>query len=104
MKKDLSKEISFLHETLHWLRETDYLIGTVELSTGGKSAKVTLSPKALEILKAIPNSVEFSQNGKTIGEELSEALSSAAKERVSELAKKALSYLFAIGWGSIGVD
>ena len=103
VRQDLSKEISFVHETLHWLRETEYLIGTVEFSSSGRSATVTLSPKALEILKAIPSSVESAQKGKTIGEELSDAIGSAAKEKVSELAKKALSYLFTIGWGSIGI-
>ena len=86
-----------------WLYETEYLIGSVGLSASGKYATVTLSPKALEILKVIPESIDEITSGKSIGDELSDALGSAAKEKVIDLAKKALSYLFTIGWGSLNI-
>ncbi|MCT8863442.1 hypothetical protein [Shewanella xiamenensis] len=102
-KQYLANEINFLHETLNWLYETEYLIGSVGLSASGKYATVTLSPKALEILKVIPESIDEIISGKSIGDELSDALGSAAKEKVIDLAKKALSYLFTIGWGSLNI-
>lgn len=93
-------ETLFLHETLHWLKATGYLIGSVELTPGGYSAALTLSPKGLEILKAIPDSIN-QNNNKSIGQELTEAFDSAAKSKVGDIAEKAMSYLFKIGWGSI---
>ena len=99
--KNLSDDFDFLYETLNWLYETGYLIGSVGLSLGGRYATVTLSPKGLEILKAMPNSVGAEAEGRSIGEELNEALNSAAKNKVSEIAGQALSYLFKIGWGSV---
>lgn len=101
---NFSDDFNFLHETLNWLYETGYLIGSVGTSVEGKYATVTLSPKALEILKAVPDVVEPGENRKSIGDELSDAFNSAAKNKVSELAGRALSYLFKIGWGAaIGV-
>jgi hypothetical protein len=99
--KNLSDEFNFLHETLHWLYETGYLIGNVGLSQTGRHATVTLSPKSLEILKIVPSSIGAGPSEISIAEELSEALNSAAKDKVSEAAGKALSYLFKLGWGSI---
>ncbi|WP_278620822.1 hypothetical protein [Ectopseudomonas oleovorans] len=101
--KNLTEELEFLHETLQWLYETGYLIGSVGLSHGGRYATVTLSPKGLEILKIVPNSISPESSGKSIADELSEALNASAKEQVGEIAGKALSYLFKIGWGSLAV-
>lgn len=100
--KNLSNELDFLHETLNWLHETGYLIGAVGASQAGRYATVTLSPKSLEILKVVPSSIGAGSSEISIAEEISEAINSAAKEKVSEAAGKALSYLFKIGWGSIG--
>lgn len=100
--ENLSNEFEFLHETLQWLHETGYLVGTVGLSHGGRYATVTLSPKGLEILKIVPSSITPELSGKSIADELSEALEASAKEKISEVAGKALSYLFKIGWGSLG--
>jgi hypothetical protein len=100
--EDLSSEFDFLHETLKWLHETGYLIGMVGHSEGGRYATVTLSPKGLEILKIVPNSISSESNGKSIADSLSEALEDSAKDKISEIAGKALSYLFKIGWQTLG--
>jgi len=99
--QDMTKEIDFVYETVNWLYETGYLIGSVKVTQLGKNAFVTLSPKSLEILKVIPSSIDDSEKGKSIGQELSEAFNSAAKEQVADVASKALSYLFKIGWGAL---
>lgn len=99
--QDMTKEFNFVYETVNWLYETGYLIGSVGVTQLGKNAFVTLSPKALEILKVIPSSIDASEKGKSIGQELSEAFNSAAKEQISDVASKALSYLFKLGWGAL---
>jgi hypothetical protein len=96
--QDLSKEIELAYETIHWLHETGYLIGSVDINRTGRYAFVTLSPKALEILKVFPTSVDAKPSGKSIGQELSEAVKSGAKSQVSALTSKALSYLFKVGF------
>ncbi|MBC3863197.1 hypothetical protein H8K32_13895 [Undibacterium jejuense] len=99
--QDITKELEFVCETVNWLYETDYLIGSVGVTELGKSALVTLSPKSLEILKVVPSSIDASEKEKSIGQELSEAFNSAAKKQITDVASKALSYLFKIGWGAL---
>jgi hypothetical protein len=99
--QDVSKELDFVYETVNWLYETGYLIGSVGNTMMGRNAFVTLSPKALEILKVVPASIDSLSAGKSIGQELSEAVKSAATSQVSDLASKALSYLFKVGWDTI---
>jgi hypothetical protein len=101
--QDMTKELEFVYETVNWLYETGYLIGTVGVTQLGKNAFVTLSPKSLEILKVVPSSIDASEKEKSIGQELSEAFNSAAKEQIADVASKALSYLFKIGWGALAV-
>jgi len=96
--QDMKSELNFVYETVKWLYETEYLIGSVETMQLGRNAFVTLSPKALEILKTIPSSVE--SKGNSIGQELSDAFKSAAKEQVANVAGKALSYFFRAGLGA----
>jgi hypothetical protein len=97
--QDMREELDFVYETANWLYETEYLIGVVGATELGKRAFVTLSPKALEILKVVPTSIEAEKT--TIGQELSEAFNSAAKDKVAAIAGKALSYLFRVGWGTV---
>lgn len=99
--QDVRKELDLVYETVNWLYETGYLIGSVGATQLGRSAFVTLSPKALEILKVVPASIDSLSAGKSIGQELSEAVRSAAKSQVSDLASKALSYLFKVGWDAL---
>ncbi len=99
--QDVSKELDLAYETVNWLYETGYLIGSVGVTQLGRNAFVTLSPKALEILKVVPASIDSTSPGKSIGQELSEAVKSAAKSQVSDLASKALSYLFKAGWDAL---
>jgi hypothetical protein len=99
--RDVSKELDLVYETVNWLYETGYLIGSVGVTQLGRNAFVTLSPKALEILKVVPASIDSQSSGKSIGQELSEAVRSAAKSQVSDLASKALSYLFKVGWDAL---
>ncbi len=98
---DKSEELDFVYQTVKWLYETGYLIGSVDVSQSGRNVCVTLSPKALEILKVVPASIDSLSAGKSIGQELSEAVKSAAKSQVSDLASKALSCLFKIGWDAL---
>jgi hypothetical protein len=95
--EDLRDEIDFVYETINWLYETGYLIGTVGLGQFGRNAFVTLSPKALEILTTVPASVDFSKPAKSIGQELTDAVKSSAKKKVGELAGQALSYAIKLG-------
>jgi hypothetical protein len=99
--EDISGELKYLFETVNWLIETGYLLGEISSTSIGKSAFATLSPKALEILKVAPSAINSEHSGKTIGEELSEAMNSAAKGQISKLASEALSYMFQIGWGAL---
>lgn len=99
--QDVTDELDLAYETVNWLFETGYLIGSVSVTQLGKSAFVTLSPKALEILKVVPAAIDSKSSGKSIGEELSDAVKSAAKSQVSEIAGKALSYLFNVGWNAL---
>lgn len=95
---DLNEELEFLWSTLTWLKETGYLIGTVEPTPRGRVATVTLSPKALEVLKAVPSTLEGKE---TLGEQLEGALNAAAKDKISEIAGKGLTSLFKYGWLAI---
>lgn len=100
--QNMTKELEFVYETANWLFETGYLIGSIGMTSHGRSAFVTLSPKGLEILKVIPTSIDDSKaKVKPIGEELSEAFNSAAKEKVADIASQALSYMFKIGWDTL---
>ncbi|MDN0084485.1 hypothetical protein QU487_17245 [Crenobacter sp. SG2305] len=99
--QDVSKELDLAYETVNWLFETGYLIGSVGVTQLGRNAFVTLSPKGLEILKAVPAAIDSKSAGKSIGQELSDAVKSAAKSQVSEIASKALSYLFKVGWDAL---
>ncbi|WP_133684235.1 hypothetical protein [Paludibacterium purpuratum] len=99
--QDVRKELDLAYETVHWLFETQYLIGTVGATNRGINAFVTLSPKALEILKIVPAAIDYKSPGKSIGQELSEAVKSAAKSQVSDLASQALSSLFKAGWNAL---
>jgi hypothetical protein len=98
--EDLKDEIELVFETVHWLYETDYLIGSVGFNQFGRNAFVTLSPKALEILKSVPESIDSKQS-KSIGQELSEAVKKSAKNKVGELASEALTYALKMGWNAI---
>lgn len=97
-KVDLKEELEFLWSTLTWLKETGYLIGTVDATHGGRVATVTLSPKALEVLKAVPSTLDGKE---TLGEQLEGALKSAAKDKIAELAGSGLTWLFKYGWLAI---
>lgn len=99
--KDLRKELDFVYETANWLYETGYLIGNVGVTHHGRNIFVTLSPKALEILKVVPVSIGSNSGNQSIGQALSDAVKSAAKAQVSDITSKALSYLFKAGLGCI---
>lgn len=99
--QDVSADLEFVYETIVWLFETGYLQGTVGVTPLGKSAFVTLSPKALEILKVIPGAIDSKSEGKTIGQELTEAVRGAAKAQVADAASRALSYLFKVSWNAV---
>ena len=95
---DAMDELDFVYETANWLFETGYLIGDVGHGRLGRRAVVTLSPKALEILKVVPSSISQQSERKSIGQEISEAAKSAAKKKVGELANEALSYVIKASW------
>lgn len=98
----LKDELEIAFDTVRWLHETEYLIGTVNPTS--KSAYVTLSPKALELLKTVPSSLAIEGVKKSIGDELEEAFKTAAKEEISNVAKRALSSLFSLGLGAITLN
>lgn len=95
----LKDELEIAFDTIRWLYETGYLIGTVNPSN--MSSYVTLSPKSLELLKTVPSSLAIEGVKKTIGDELEDAFKTAAKDQISDVAKRALSNLFSLGWGAI---
>ncbi|MFA5216758.1 hypothetical protein [Sulfuricurvum sp.] len=95
----LKDELDVAFDTIRWLYDTEYLIGSVTASS--MSSYVTLSPKALELLKTVPSSLAIEGAKKTIGDELEEAFKTAAKEQISDVAKRALSTLFSLGWSAI---
>lgn len=96
--QQLNEEFDFLYETLSWLYQTGYLLGNVGISSFGRGATVTLSPKTLELLNISITSIDKKLAAKSIGDELSDAVNTAAKEKVIELTKNSLSYLFKRGW------
>lgn len=99
--EDVKDEMDFIYETAYWLFETGYLIGSVAMTKLGRSVFVTLSPKALEVLKIIPASIDSTPAVKSIGQEISDAVKASAKKQVGELASQALTYAIKFGWNVV---
>ena len=97
--QDLRNDLDFLWATTRWLIDTGYLIGSAENGMAGRGCHVTLSPKALEVLKAAPSSISAERS---LGDDLEEAMSSAAKDKLAEIAGTGLTWLFKVGWGAVG--
>lgn len=97
-KLDLKDELDFIFHTALWLHETGYLIGYVGQMTAGRKIHVTLSVKALELLKAVPSSVNVDGLPRTFGDEILSAVKSATKKKVADAASQALSYAMQAGW------
>lgn len=98
---DLKEEILVARDTVRWLIDTGYLIGTESHDVGAYRCFVTLSPKAMEILKISPSNTKTP--GKSIGDELEDAFKSEAKTRIAGLAGEGLSMIFRLGMGAVGL-
>lgn len=99
---DLRDELDFIYDTVRWLHDTGYLLGFVGSTRSvQRHISVTLSPKALELLKAVPASVDASVTNKSFGTSLVEAVKSSAKKKVADLAGEALSYAVKAGWDTL---
>ena len=76
-----------------------YLIRSAKTEVAGRVCHVTLSPKSLEVLKAAPSSIS---GERSLGDDLEEAMSTAAKDKLAEIAGTGLTWLFNVGWGAVG--
>lgn len=97
---ELDEEITIAKDTIRWLLDTGYLLGVSEAGSGGYYNSLTLSPKALEVLRIAPSSTRAP--GKSIGDELEDAFKSEAKSKLAGLASEGLSMLFRFGMGAFG--
>lgn len=82
----LNADGRFFAATAEWLREAGY-VRFSEISQDGYVQKAVLSAKALEVLKAIPNSLTSS----SIGEQLQEAAKGGMLDALKGLTNEALS-------------
>lgn len=98
---DLRDELDFIYETVHWLFQTGYLIGTVGTTELGRNIFVTLSPMALEVLKIVPESIDSTPAAESFGARISQAVKAAATKQIGDIASQALSYAVKFGWNSI---
>jgi len=75
-------DLEFCYATLEWLAEAGYVaVGTLHNSG---AAKVTLTPKALEVLKVVPESLTAKRSiGDLLVEKVGEGALSAAGQLVS---------------------
>ncbi|MBN3561233.1 hypothetical protein [Aliamphritea spongicola] len=99
--EDFTEEFECLRATMLWLHETGYLLGRVGATSGGFEGVVTLSPKALELLKVIPAALADEAESRSFGDALIDAVNGAAVDKVGELAGDALSYLYKFGMESV---
>ncbi|MFM2607696.1 hypothetical protein AAFX30_08730 [Vibrio chagasii] len=86
------QEVDFLLDTALWLIDSGFLYGKIENEVAGfytskKCIDITLSPKGLELLKLVPNSLEVSQN---LGDKLVDTINQGAKDAGSKLVSEAL--------------
>jgi hypothetical protein len=99
---DVREELDFIYDTVRWLHESGYLIGHVGNTRAlSRWISVTLSHKALELLKAIPASVEANTASKSFGSSLIDAVKSSATTKVADLAGDALTYAAKLGWSAV---
>ncbi len=85
---DMSElEYTIARESVNWLIQAGYLWhrGETELTTKG----VTLTPKGLEVLNAIPDGLKSKVS---IGEQLSKGVKSLGKETAISIVKAGLNY------------
>lgn len=87
---DPDADSGLIWATLEWLEETGY-IRSKSKAMGRQMHSVTLRPKALEALRAVPNSIDPEQ---TIGEGLVEASRSGTRDAVRRLASESLTAIF----------
>lgn len=77
----------FFDNTIQWLIESGYVVSRYSSSYPCTFASCTLTAKALEVLKAIPQSV----GGETLGGRLTAAAKDGATSKLKELAGEVLS-------------
>lgn len=90
-------ESDFFNSTVEWLMHAGF-IRYKEINFGGRANGCVLTAKGLEILKAIPKSLEPS-----LGEKLIEASKSGVVEQVRSLTGQALSYGVSLALSATGI-
>ncbi|KWH65156.1 hypothetical protein [Burkholderia anthina] len=78
--RDVMEELDFFCSTVRWLKRAGYVDYSSEADSGAFGA-VVLTPKALEILKATPTSLQASQ---ALGDYLVDSVRSGASDAVKQ--------------------
>ncbi|MCA8285785.1 hypothetical protein [Burkholderia vietnamiensis] len=94
---DIAYELDFFCNTLRWLRRADYIHYADEIN-GGTFNGVVLTAKALEILKATPQSLRQS---KPLGDYLVDSARSGATDALKQGVTAALSAGAVMAWHAL---
>ncbi|WP_175739630.1 hypothetical protein [Burkholderia ambifaria] len=94
---DIAGELDFFSDTLRWLQRADY-IHYVGETDGGTFSGVVLTAKALEILKATPQSLRQS---KPLGDYLVDSARSGATDALKQGVAAALSAGAVMAWHAL---
>lgn len=84
--EEVGSEPDFVSATMDWLEEAGYIVKVDSTLDGGKYLRCTLTHKALEALKAVPEGL----GGPTLGSKIADASKSGALKVLGDLASQTL--------------